>query len=294
MIPTVTNSDSILNGMFGNSLLVALLLHGLVILTFNFNMLPSAPADIDQSLEITVVAPKTLVDAPEDADFLAQANQLGGGNTDEVVKPTVNEAMKGPVDLQTADQTSSEFSPPEEFDQNVKPDKPPRRAVRTVSTFSILEAAEELETEQTPSPSQLLADLQQEIHRLEAEIDDKTVAYAQRPRRKAINASTREHIYAAYMESWRRKIERVGNLNYPRGHMGDVVVHIAVRQDGTVERMRILRHADSSLIDESALKIATLAAPFPPFPEEIRQKTDILDIIRTWRFLEETKQIEVD
>lgn len=294
MIPTVTNSDSILNGMFGNSLLVALLVHGLVILTFNFDMLPSAPADIDQSLEITVVAPKTLVDAPEDADFLAQANQLGGGNTDEVVKPTVNEAMKGPVDLQTADQTSSEFSPPEEFDQLVQPDQPPRLAVRTVSTFSILEAAEELEKEQTPSPSQLLADLQQEIHRLEAEIDDKTIAYAQRPRRKAINASTREHIYAAYMESWRRKIERVGNLNYPRGHMGDVVVHIAVRQDGSVERMRILRHADSSLINESALKIATLAAPFPPFPEEIRQKTDILDIIRTWRFLEETKQIEVD
>ena len=294
MIPTVTNSDSILNGMFGNSLLVALLLHGLVILTFNFDMLPSAPADIDQSLEITVVAPKTLDDAPEDADFLAQANQLGGGNTDEVVKPTVNEAMQGPVDLQTADQTSSEFSPPEEFDQLVKPDQPPRLAVRTVSTFSILEAAEELETEQTPSPSQLLADLQQEIHRLEAEIDDKTVAYAQRPRRKAINASTKEHIYAAYMESWRRKIERVGNLNYPRGQMGDVVVHIAVRQDGSIERMRILRHADSSLINESALKIATLAAPFPPFPEEIRQKTDILDIIRTWRFLEETKQIEVD
>lgn len=294
MIPTVTHSDSILNGMFGNSLLVALLVHGLVILTFNFDMLPSAPADMDQSLEITVVAPRTLVEAPEDADFLAQANQLGGGNTDEVVKPTVNEAMKGPVDLQTADQTSSEFSPPEAFDQLVKPDQPPRLAVRTVSSFSILEAAEERETAQTPSPSQLLADLQQEIDRLEAEIDDKTVAYAQRPRRKAINASTREHIYAAYMESWRRKIERVGNLNYPRGHMGDVVVHIAVRRDGSVERMRILRHADSSLINESALKIATLAAPFPPFPEEIRQKTDILDIIRTWRFLEETKQIEVD
>jgi len=294
MIPTVTNSDSILNGMFGNSLLVALLLHGLVILTFNFDMLPSAPADMDQSLEITVVAPRTLIEAPEDADFLAQANQLGGGNTDEVVKPTVNEAMKGPVDLQTADQTSSEFSPPEEFDQLVKPDQPPRLAVRTVSTFSILEATEERETEQTPSPSQLLADLQQEIDRLEAEIDDKTVAYAQRPRRKAINASTREHIYAAYMESWRRKVERVGNLNYPRGQMGDVVVHIAVRRDGSIERMRILRHADSSLINESALKIATLAAPFPPFPEEIRQKTDILDIIRTWRFLEETKQIEVD
>ena len=294
MIPTVTNSDSILNGMFGNSLLAALLLHGLVILTFNFDMLPSQPANIDQSLEITVVAPKSLVEAPDDADFLAQANQQGGGNTDEVVKPTVNEAMQGPVDLQTADQTSSEFSPPEKFDRLVKPDEPPRLAVKTVSTFRILEAAEETETEQTPSPSQLLADLQQEITRLEAEIDDKTVAYAQRPRRKAINAATREHIYAAYMESWRRKIERVGNLNYPKGHMGDVVVHIAVRQDGSVEKMRILRHADSSLINESALKIATLAAPFPPFPEEIRQKTDILDIIRTWRFLEETKEIEVD
>ena len=294
MIPTVTNNDSVLSGMFGNSLLAAVLVHGLVILTFNFDMLPSPPANIDNSLEITVVAPKTLVDAPEDADFLAQANQEGGGNTEEVVKPTVNEAMKGPVDLQTADQTSSEFSPPEEFDQLVKPDEPPRLAVRTVSTFKILEAAEEPEKEQTPSPSQLLANLQQEITRLEAEIDDKTVAYAQRPRRKAITASTREHLYAAYMESWRRKIERVGNLNYPRGHMGDVVVHIAVRHDGSIEKIRLLRQADSSLINESAMKIATLAAPFPPFPEEIRQKTDILDIIRTWRFLEETKKIEVD
>ena len=158
----------------------------------------------------------------------------------------------------------------------------------------VREAAEEREAEHIPSPSQLLADLQREIKKIEAELDDKTLAYAQRPRRKAINASTREHIYAAYMEAWRRKVERVGNLNYPKGHMGDVVVHVAVRSDGSVEKMRIMKHADSSLINESALKIATLAAPFPPFPAEIREKTDILDIIRTWRFVEETKEMEVD
>jgi protein TonB len=294
MIPTVSNNDSILTGVFGNSLLVALLLHGLVILTLNFDFLPSATDDSDQSLEITVVVPKTAFESPDKADFLAQANQQGSGNTSEVVKPTVNEAMKGPIDLQTADETTSEFSPPEEFDKIVKPDEPPRLVVRTVSTFKILEAAEEREAEHIPSPSQLLADLQREIKKIEAELDDKTLAYAQRPRRKAINASTREHIYAAYMEAWRRKVERVGNLNYPKGHMGDVVVHVAVRSDGSVEKMRIMKHADSSLINESALKIATLAAPFPPFPAEIREKTDILDIIRTWRFLEETKEIEVD
>lgn len=294
MIPTVTNSDTILTGVFGNSLLVALLLHGLVILTLNFDFLPSAPVDQDQSLEITVVTPKATFDTPDNADFLAQANQLGSGNTNEVVKPTVNEAMKGPIDLQTADETNADFSPPEEFDPLVKPDEPPRLTVRTVSTFKILEAAEEQESENIPSPSELLADLQREINKIEAELDDKTFAYSQRPRRKAINASTKEHLYASYMEAWRRKIERVGNLNYPKGHMGDVVVHIAVRQDGSVEKMRIMKHAESSLINEAALKIATLAAPFPPFPSDIREKTDILDIIRTWRFVEETKEIEVD
>ena len=138
--------------------------------------------------------------------------------------------------------------------------------------------------------AQLLASTHMEVKRLSAELDKKTKRYAKRPRRKAINASTKEYKYANYLDAWRRKVERIGNLNYPdeakrRKLYGNLILHVAVRANGAVESIRVLNSSGHKLLDDAAVRIVKLAAPFAPFSAEIRGETDILDITRTWRFL---------
>lgn len=138
--------------------------------------------------------------------------------------------------------------------------------------------------------AQILASRTTEIAELTARIHHSSVSYANRQRRKAISASTREYKYANYLEAWRRKVERVGNLNYPeeakRHKMyGTLILHVAVRADGSIEGIRVLRTSGFDVLDEAAISIVELSAPFAPFPPDIRSETDVLDITRTWQFL---------
>jgi protein TonB len=117
---------------------------------------------------------------------------------------------------------------------------------------------------------------------------------AGKKRRKTINASTQEYVYANYLESWRRKVERIGNLNYPeeakeKRLFGSLLLHAAVRADGSLESVRVLRSSGHAVLDQAAVRIVELSAPFAPFPENIRANHDVLDIVRTWQFLREQK-----
>ena len=124
---------------------------------------------------------------------------------------------------------------------------------------------------------------------LKAEIERDLRAYAERPRRKWISASTREHRFAAYMDAWRRRVEQVGNLNYPeeaerRGLAGDLLLDVAIRPDGTVEEITLRRSSGERVLDDAAIRIVEIAAPFSEFPEDIAEDVDILHIERTWIF----------
>ncbi len=140
------------------------------------------------------------------------------------------------------------------------------------------------------SAAQLLASRSTEIARLTSELERKSAAFAQLPRRKAISASTTEYKYASYMEAWRRKVENIGNLNYPeearrKKMYGNLLLHVAVRADGSVERIRLLKSSGHKLLDDAAINIVRLAAPYAPFPKDIRKEVEVLDITRTWQFL---------
>jgi protein TonB len=86
-------------------------------------------------------------------------------------------------------------------------------------------------------------------------------------------------------------VEKIGNLNYPeeakrRKLYGNLLMHVAVRADGSVEKIRIRRSSGHKLLDDAAVRIVRMAAPFAPFPPEIREEVDVLDITRTWQFLD--------
>jgi periplasmic protein TonB len=148
---------------------------------------------------------------------------------------------------------------------------------------------EEKETPPMPSATTLLTN-SFKIASLSAEIRRKLEAKAERPRRKFISASTKEYKYAAYMEAWRAKVERVGNLNYPddarrKNLTGNLILDVALNADGSVNQITIRRSSGSKILDDAAIRIVELSSPFAPFPDHIREETDILHITRTWQFL---------
>lgn len=126
------------------------------------------------------------------------------------------------------------------------------------------------------------------IARLEAQIDRRLDEFSKRPRKVQIGTRAREHRFAQYAEDWRQKVERIGTLNYPeaaRGKMyGNLVLTVSIRADGTVERIEVDRSSGHDVLDKAAVEIVRLAAPYAPFPPDIRSDTDIIEITRTWSF----------
>ncbi|MCB2261465.1 MAG: TonB family protein [Candidatus Thiosymbion ectosymbiont of Robbea hypermnestra] len=186
---------------------------------------------------------------------------------------------------------------------DAEPDTKPKPAVREQSREQpadpVSPAPPEPQPPVPPSPAsrptrvdatRILASRDRALAELTARTRHDSATSANRPQRKAIRADTRDYKYANYLEAWRRKVERVGNLNYPeaakrRKLYGSLVLRIALRADGSVERIRVLRSSGSDLLDQAAIGIVELAAPFSPFPPDIRAEAEILEITRTWRFL---------
>jgi protein TonB len=154
-------------------------------------------------------------------------------------------------------------------------------------------------TETTPSPevrSEPLPNAAQLLTRsfalasLNAELEQRLDSKARRPRQKYISANTREYRYAAYMEAWRAKVERIGNLNYPdearqRQLSGALLLDVALNPDGSVREITVRRSSGHQVLDDAAVRIVELAAPFAPFPDDIRREVDVLHVTRTWKFL---------
>lgn len=277
------NSDPLLI-----ALLVALGLHAFLILGISFDIQREQPPAPERTLDVMLVQPKPQPDPTETPDFLAQQSQAGGG------EETIKERRTSPLGNPEA---APNPKPALELERAGSPDPRPEQAPEVITARD----AERKQAAPPPKPtiqakpkprlSQLLASTQLEIDRLTAELDRRSLSASQRDRRKAVNASTQEYKYAAYLESWRRKVEKIGNLNYPeeakrRKLYGNLLMHVAVRADGSVEKIRIRRSSGHKLLDDAAVRIIRMAAPFAPFPPEIRKEVDVLDITRTWQFLD--------
>ena len=143
----------------------------------------------------------------------------------------------------------------------------------------------------TPAPAISGADLASSalaIARLEGQIARQLDEYQQRPRKRSFGARVEEYRFAQYIEDWRQKVERIGNLNYPeaaRGKLyGSLVLTVVIKASGDLERVELNRSSGKPLLDEAALRIVKMAAPYPAFPKAISRDTDILEISRTWTF----------
>jgi protein TonB len=103
------------------------------------------------------------------------------------------------------------------------------------------------------------------------------------------SVATRESADARYLHDWSTRIEQIGNRNYPQEALsrritGNLRLLVALNPNGTIHRVEILQSSGQRLLDEAAVQIVRLAAPYEAFPPEISRHYDRMEIIRTWRF----------
>lgn len=265
---------------------VSILVHAFV-LAINFapDLKPKQTAR-DQSLEVILVNARSR-QKPVDPQALAQANLDGGGNTDQDRRATT------PLPASRRDQTGDQLVSTQKRVQELEAlqQKLLAEARAKVQLPEAQRKVEQPEPTPEPIPAPTGADLAARamaMARMEAEIARSVDDYNKRPRKKFVGARTQEYRFAQYIEDWRQKVERIGNLNYPsaaRGRLyGNLTLTVEIRADGEIEQIILSRSSGEPLLDDAAIRIVRMAAPYAAFSPDIRRDFEILSITRTWTF----------
>ncbi|MBK7492312.1 MAG: TonB family protein [Nitrosomonas sp.] len=267
-------------------MMASLLLHAIVFFGVTFQFPQPKSDKIASSLEVVLVNNKTQT-KPKESQLLAQDNLDGGGNTEEdrrAKTPFPVLPRNKPVIAENVAQQKVK-----QLEQEAK------KLMAAVSETPQIELPKEHKNElESKSVAVDSADLllrSLDIARLRAQIDQDHDSYQKRPKRKFAGARTKEFRFARYVEDWRIKVERIGNLNYPEAARkeklyGNLQLTVGIRADGSLESIEINRSSGEKILDEAAVNIVKLAGQngFAPFPPDISQDTDILHITRTWVF----------
>lgn len=265
------------------TLLFACVVHAVAIFGISF-VTEYPPESALPSLDVILVQAATQ-ESPEKADFLANATQAGGGTVDEAKRPT--QVFSSPIPKP---------------DEGVAPmpvrASAPRAQPEPVTVEPVLTQDESAMQVKRPLPDDearkrdlprddALVERSMQMARLATELDRQAQAYAKRPKRKFISANTKEYAYAGYMAGWVARVQRVGNLNMDevrrRNIEGNLVLTVAIRKDGSLERIDVIKASGNALLDDTAKRAVELAAPFPPLPR-VGEEIDVLHITRTWQY----------
>lgn len=275
------------NRAFQVALAGSIFLHLVVIVLVNFAMPERNTVSNDKPLEVVLVNAKSKT-KPTKALAQAQHNLDGGGNTD------ADRRAKSPLPLLRNDPDSSDVAIAqkrvEQLEQEVRQVMTQRKSTFAAASGPT-QPAQQVQPLPDAPPSLTQADKQRSlnIQRLEAEIAKNWDAYQKRPRRQSIGASASEYRFARYVEAWREKVERLGEANYPQAARdqklyGSLLLIVSIRSNGSIDNIEIRRSSGSKILDNAAIKIVRMGAPYAPFPANVAKDTDVIDIVRTWRF----------
>ncbi|MEO5560405.1 MAG: energy transducer TonB [Dokdonella sp.] len=274
--PTTGSGDRL-----GVTLLFSIVAHAVLALgiTFEFEKAPPRLPSLDVILVQSANSEK-----PDKADFIAQANNSGGGESDKAHRPSQPLSSPLPKALPGVAPIPLEDGAP-------RPTPPTATEVLTQrrSTHSVVTERQTPDVDQPTTNERETEQRKLEMAKLAQEIERETEQYAKRPKRKYISANTKEYEFAAYMRAWVARIERIGNLNYPdearRQQLhGQLVLTVGLDRQGKIKSIDVIQSSGHKLLDDAAIRITRLAEPFPALPET-REKIDELYISRTWQFL---------
>ena len=264
------------------ALVASIAFHLTVIIGVGFK-LPSVPRwDAPRNVMDVVLVNARSAKRPDKADALAQANLEGGGNTDE--KRRASSPFPTVEDRDPSRELKAAEARRRQLEAEAQELMTRMKSKAAVAPMEVVPQASTADAEARDLVQKSL-----EIARLEAQIRRDYQAYQERPKRKFVGARAQEYRFAQYVDNWRLKIERIGNLNYPaeakaRKIYGRLQLTVAIKADGEVEAIEINRSSGHKVLDQAAIRIVRLAAPFERFPENIKSDTDVLHITRTWTF----------
>ena len=270
--------------LFAGAILGSILLH-LFVLAIKFSPFDLSMLDRNgPPLEVALVNAKSTT-KPTKAEILAQAHLDGGGNTDAIRR------AKTPLPVLPHDNATTDLSVAtqkvQQLEEQTKEMMTQLRARASVAP-AVAKPTDAKEMPELPSAAEVMQRTLEAV-RLEAQIAKEMEAYEKRPKRRFVGARAEEYRFARYVEDWRLKVERIGNLNYPEAARekklyGSLLLTVGIRADGTLESVAVDRSSGQKILDIAATKIVEMAAPYAPFPPDIRRDTDILYITRTWTF----------
>lgn len=279
---SVTQSDRMSLTIF-----FALAIHAILILGISFDLMDNSN-DVITTMEITLVHQRSN-EEPEEADYLAQANQLGGGTQQEKSRPSSPFSNPLPtLEEGYAPNSRRAMSPP-----------PVKKAQKQTEIMSVEQSKQHTSSQKLKEETSIniksltaaqLFERSQQVAKLSAEINKLKTAYQQTPKHTWVHgANAKQYRFASYMDAWRTKVERIGNLNYPaivtrKKLTGSLLLDVAINPDGSIHSTRITRSSGFPELDRAALRIVNMSAPFPPLTKDILKDTDILHIPRVWRF----------
>jgi len=268
-------------------LFLAALIHGILIIGITFNPELATQFASAISLEVTIVADADQhIDRPDNAAYLAQASQEGGGNTSEQVRPAapLQSAMPvdndGQVDGSALNDANAHLRSADELlvtrdsaDRRIRID-PRSEPQPETSTAIAMEAGSEvtLPLPQEDQATMLIRD--------------------EEPRQLIISADTRESVIAAYLDNWKRRIEAVGEAYLPQlaeleDISGSPTLMVAIDMSGDLTEAVIRRTSGSTILDLAALDILNRASPFDPFPPEVTAEYDLVRFEYKWLFADQ-------
>lgn len=270
------------NDRLTGTVILSLIGYGVLVLGVGFTL--NKAASVRPTLDV-ILSPTSSNKAPEQADFLAQAANQGGGDSDSAQRPTDDQISQlpqtDPGDAPVALQAQKTAPEPEAVQRTV--------ITRTDSTVSVARAREQKpNTPDTLPEGEELIERSLELARLANEYNRKQALQARHSEHKYITASTREYVYAQYMNQWVRKVERVGNANYPQSALrndsgGRLILTVAIRRDGRLEDITLVKSSGNAELDRAAIAIVKLAEPFAALPVT-KDNPGVLYITREWQF----------
>lgn len=260
---------------------IAVMIHVFLVLAITFKA-PSANKS-DRSLEITLVT-NSAKKAPKKAEFLAQNNQIGAG--EKKVKPK-------PATLKLASSGKLQNKPAQKQATQQKAVAQKKVLTQKKSKYTIRESKKVDKNSEKTTPKLSMASLQAQV----AELGEK-IRYQQpsseKNRIKFVNSvSAHKYLASQYITDWQRKIESMGNLNYPSiakraGFTQSLIMDVGIKPDGTIYSLRIRKSSGYPALDKAAKRIVRLSEPFPVLPKALLEELDILVITRVWKFTDKT------
>lgn len=278
-IAGVSHKDRLVTALF-----FVLLLHGIAILGITFSTNQSSAQG--PTFAVTLVQSRS-VKPPDHADYIAQANQIGHGNTDEHVRPVA------PVSSHAAASRAGQLNAHD--DANRPAPRAASKAERLVTTRGDARRAysgNRTIAQANASPRLLIARLLTSTSDAADPTETlKAQATGKNPRDRTISVNTTQSRFARYLDAWRKQVTRIGNLNYPQAirskHLtGELTLEVALNADGSLRKVVLLKPSKHAALNAAALTIVRAGAPYPPFPKSIKKDTDVLRFAYVWRFID--------